>query len=300
MPDPSPEVESWKPDPDSVPVAGRLPDPRFNKDPLTESQRIGLKLQKRPGMSDDGLTASINARSRTASRTESPVPSALGSWPTPAPRATGVSRAFASIATDAQGSVFNLSEHARLVETIPVTSVTASTSNRVATATRRSIDRSKGTMETLSVQPPFRRPHTPGTSVASDVASSPTPAWAHSLEQCLGKSPPKPASTGRLQPAPVQEYTTKLPSVSTPPHLRKKVVPKCPQVGAPEDQKTGLDCLSNSATEPESIKAVQASKLPNRVFQKQGLQRDEFGSMQHSTIASYDERSKMVGVSLSS
>lgn len=33
---PTPEAENWQPDPDSIPVAGGLPDLRLNKDPLTK------------------------------------------------------------------------------------------------------------------------------------------------------------------------------------------------------------------------------------------------------------------------
>ncbi|KAJ4413307.1 hypothetical protein N0V91_000282 [Didymella pomorum] len=66
---PTSEVEVWQPDPDSLPVAGGLPDARFNKDPLTAQQKKALKRDKLLGLYLNGPRESTRASSPAASST---------------------------------------------------------------------------------------------------------------------------------------------------------------------------------------------------------------------------------------
>ncbi|KAJ4325995.1 hypothetical protein N0V94_000360 [Neodidymelliopsis sp. IMI 364377] len=217
FPEPSPEAETWQPDPDSIPVAGFLPDPRFNKDPLTETQRMTVKRDQRFGLATDSLSTSrISSPAINMSKTSTA--SGLGSWPAPTPRATGLPRAFVSVSDDSvQASIFTPSEATSPVEAVSATLKMAQTTANRETDTIRS---AKGTMETLPAQSSSRRLYTPVATVDSQpsgaLSNSSTPAWARSLAHLLEEPLSESSSTHSASP---KVEPTK--STSKPPHLRK-------------------------------------------------------------------------------
>ncbi|KAJ4384146.1 hypothetical protein N0V86_000991 [Didymella sp. IMI 355093] len=87
FPAPTPEAEEWKPDPNSMPVAGGLPDPRFNKDPLTQQQKKAFKRDKLLGLYLDGPSESttVVSTASSASRTSIPTNASEPSSKTPIP-----------------------------------------------------------------------------------------------------------------------------------------------------------------------------------------------------------------------
>lgn len=230
FPAPTPEAEEWQPDPDSVPVAGALPDPRFNKDPLTVQQKQALKRDKRLGLFLDGPSESTAVPSFTSSVSKTGTITGIGSWPVAAPRATGYPRA---LTPSVQHPLFSSSEPLKIAETAAAAPAKTPASTPKTATPSQPTNISKGTMETLPVRPLFQRPHTPPMSVASQASESPpkthTPAWARVLEHLLGDSPPRKAPLRKAPPqlAPLsQPPSAQAPapasSVSRPPHLRKQ------------------------------------------------------------------------------
>ena len=221
FPEPTPEAENWRPDPGSVPVTGNLPDPRFNKNLLTERQRMGLKRERRFGLAIDSVSEGTRASSPMAHTTGTSTTTNVGSWPAPALRSTGLPR---TLAPPTSHLILTPSEAPKVVETPLPTPAMACTSTPKTTTLAKFADSCKGTMETSPAQPPLQRPYTPAASVTSQRSESSdktsVPAWARSLAHLLGESPPKLTPLSRSLP--VQDQHATLPSMSTPPHLRKQ------------------------------------------------------------------------------
>lgn len=261
FPEPTPEAESWQPNPDSVPMTGGLPDPRFNRNPLTERQRMGLKRERLLGTSSDGLTPSTGTSSFEPSKKSANTSVSTGRWPMPVPRATGYSRASAPVANEAQNSIFARTSTKKPIEALPTTLQLAPKSSSTATIARKSTDSAKGTMEMLSAQPLICRPQTPSPIVSSQMFESPpkthTPLWARPLAHLLDESSSTPDPQSRtLMP---QDRSAKLPSASVPPHLRKKGLSLCPatvHIGVP-------------AVRQDPTKAVEVANLAGATGQKQ-------------------------------
>ncbi|KAF1366042.1 hypothetical protein EJ07DRAFT_150506 [Lizonia empirigonia] len=261
FPEPTPEAESWQPNPDSVPMTGGLPDPRFNRNPLTERQRMGLKRERLLGTSSDGLTPSTGTSPFVPSTKSANTSANTGSWPMPAPRAIRYSRASAPVANEAQVSIFARTSTKKPVEALPTTLEMAPKSSSTATIASKSTDSAKGTMETLSVQPLICRPHTPAPIVSSQIFESPpkthTPVWARPLAHLLDESSSTLDPQSRtLLP---QDRSATLPSTSVPPHLRKKGLSLCPatvHIGVP-------------AVRPDPTKAAGVAKPAGATGQKQ-------------------------------
>ncbi|KAF2625896.1 hypothetical protein BU25DRAFT_472689 [Macroventuria anomochaeta] len=259
FPKPTPESESWQPDPDSVPIAGGLPDPRFNKDPLTERQKMALKRNKRHGFATDDLNTSTCFSSPAAFISRINTPTGVGSWPAPAPRATGLSRVFAPPAV--QHPIFTTPETLKPAKEAVAAPTMAPLFDQVTTTARWFTNGSEGSTETLPVQPLFQRPHTPAASITSQQSESPTktpaPAWARSLAHLLGEPPPKLAPLS--QPLPALNQPATLPPASTPPHLRKQRL----------------------AAKTESTKATAVSKSTNVTGQETFTRQDDIGPVHY-------------------
>ncbi|KAF9698713.1 hypothetical protein EKO04_002922 [Ascochyta lentis] len=96
FPEPTPETDGWRPDPDSIPVAGKCPDPRLHKNALTERQKLAIKRERLLGVVKDDFATSVGVIPPTNSTYMATAPVGVGKWAVPAPRATGSSRAFAA------------------------------------------------------------------------------------------------------------------------------------------------------------------------------------------------------------
>lgn len=224
---PTPEAENWQPDPDSIPVAGGLPDLRLNKHPLTTQQKQALKRDKLLGLYCHGhnesntvtLTASSASRSSSSTR--------AGNWPAAVPRATGHP---GSLVPSIAHPLFSPCE-----ATVPAGAAIEAAEETSApvfksVTTSKPTGKLKGTMETLPLQPLFQRPQTPPTSTASEESESPaktpTPAWARKFEHLLRDSSSSEADTNSAPlnrehaSPPAQAAPVK--SSSRPPHLRKQ------------------------------------------------------------------------------
>ncbi|KAF1934373.1 uncharacterized protein M421DRAFT_502 [Didymella exigua CBS 183.55] len=179
---PTPGAEEWQPDPDSVPIAGGLPNPRFNKSPLTQQQKQALKRDKLLSLYLD----------RPSKNPHHPL--------------------------------FSPPDPVKPVDMASVAPVRSSAPTVRAATTSKPTNGNKGTMETLPAQPLFQRPHTPPTSVASQVSELPvrtsTPVWFRTIEHLLGDDSP-PRSTPLVQPVVAKAAALPAP-VSRPPHLCKQ------------------------------------------------------------------------------
>jgi hypothetical protein len=232
FPAPTPEAEEWKPDPDSVPVAGGLPDPRFNKDPLTQQQKKAFKRDKLLGLYLDGPSESTTVTSTASSVSRTSIATGVGSWPAAAPRAKGYPRA---LAPSVPHPLFSSPPSPPPESVAQAEAVTKDPAKTLATKLEVAMSSQhahgcKGTTETLPVQQLFQRPHSPPMSTDSQASESssktPIPAWARKFEHLLNESSPKElalqsAPLGRSPlPQPIQAAPVKF--VSTPPHLRKQ------------------------------------------------------------------------------
>ncbi|KAF3035445.1 hypothetical protein E8E12_005232 [Didymella heteroderae] len=208
FPAPIPEAESWQPDPDSILFAGRLPDARFNKDPLTAPQKKAFKRDKLLGLFFDGPSENPGVASTRSSVSRNSISTGVGGWPVVAPRATGYPRAPSPPrATEPPEN------------TPPPAFEEAAASKRA--------DNYKCTMETLPPQPLFPRLQTPPMSIASEAFESPTktttPVWARKLEHLLGEPSLKdsPLEAAPLARPPCAQAAPPATLASKPPHLRR-------------------------------------------------------------------------------
>lgn len=214
FPAPAPELDTWKPDPDSIPVAGNLPDPRFNKDPLVEQLRLARKRDKLLfGNAVDRYSEGPSTSSPQTTRTATPL--SIGRWPAPVPRAAAPpSSAFQSMPHETA-----VTADTHFMPPKPSLNATYRTGTNLKLA-----DGVEGTMEMLAVKPPFSKAPSPPTSVSLPVDESQDdndiPAWARPLENLLQVSSMRPSLPSQATPVPQQVVA--MPPASTPPHLRQR------------------------------------------------------------------------------
>jgi hypothetical protein len=168
FPPPPPEAENWQPDPNSIPKAGNLPDPRFNRDP--EQDRRSKSYRKEAKMYGQALSESASSPSTK----ESSLGRGLGQWPAPAARSTGFPRDFVQDVKPTSPSL----ESVTVLKSRKYPSISTKPTPRIDGPP-------KGTME-LMPAPNYRRPETP-VSRAPGKSASPTKSlssvWASQRRQ---------------------------------------------------------------------------------------------------------------------
>ncbi|KZM19655.1 uncharacterized protein EKO05_0004351 [Ascochyta rabiei] len=252
FPEPTPDSDRWQPDPDSIPVAGYRPDPRFNKDPLTEKQKLALMRGRRFGVANSCSATSSGVSSPTTSISTS---IGVGKWVVPAPRATGLPRAcIPTINDNLHSSITTQHEAPHSVKAVHPAP--------------------KGITEAPLAPAPFQCPLAPAKSASSQRSQLPTktatPEWARPLAHLLSESPPKPVSS--CQPLLVQVRSATTPSTSTPPHLRKQAKSSCwtaAQTSPSKHQPGSLNKTNLESAHPEPTKATPVNKPANSKNLKQ-------------------------------
>lgn len=207
FPPPPPEAENWQPDPNSIPKAGNLPDPRFNRDP--EQDRRSKSYRKEAKMYGQALSESASSPSTK----ESSLGRGLGQWPAPAARSTGFPRDFVQDVKPTSPSL----ESVTVLKSRKYPSISTKPTPRIDGPP-------KGTME-LMPAPNYRRPETP-VSRAPGKSASPTKSlssvWA-SLEKAIAEDERKlDVSVVTATGSKISSRPESVRKKSIPPHLRSK------------------------------------------------------------------------------
>ncbi|KAI4653649.1 hypothetical protein J4E93_001416 [Alternaria ventricosa] len=235
FPPPPPEAETWEPDADSIARPGRLPDPRFNRDP--EHNRRSKSFRREAKMlATNQLSASSSPPNGSS------LGRGIGQWPAPAARSTSLPRDVIQSAGPASPPADAVKEQVqtsrpRLAATKPVARVTGPP---------------KGTMESMFV-PYTRRPEIPAISKASTNSVSPTksqpPDWAAAIEKAIqegARQDTLTASTKSPRPESIRKK-------SIPPHLRTKT----DDLVQAHKQLSSLDLNPNAKVFEAPVKVVQ-------------------------------------------
>ncbi|RYN39655.1 hypothetical protein AA0112_g3618 [Alternaria arborescens] len=204
FPPPPPEAGDWQPDPDSIPKAGNIPDPRFNRDP--EQDRRSKSYRKEAKMYGQALSEIPLSPSTKGSS----LGRGLGQWPTPAARSTGYPRDFMQDVKPTSPSL----------ESITVLETSRKHPPISAEPTTRVAGPPKGTME-LMPAPNYRRPEilVSSTGKSASPTKSLSSGWKAPIEKAI-------AEDERKLDVSVDTTTTSRPGsvhkISIPPHLRNK------------------------------------------------------------------------------
>lgn len=206
---PTPESEEWQPDPDSIPVCGGQPDPRFTKSPLTDNQRSILKREERLGIAVIGPTAGSRAIPTPAHTATAPITrSGIGAWPAQIPRKFVSTQTVASASTS--DSIVTSSDAHDEIETLPSPqSMTAHLPEYTLTFRAAQVEKepsSVGTLEMLTLQKPFQRSSVPSASLRTQESLCKEP---RSKSQSI---PPHLRKNG----SPIKRMTTSTSPVSQP------------------------------------------------------------------------------------
>lgn len=198
-------MSSWQSDPDSIPVAGGLPDSRFNKKPPKARQKQAVTREKLFGRAVHQLRDNTNDASVKPYATGTIASAGVERSLPPEPRAA-----------TPQVVTWHVVPY-EAPETIPSKpALEIDPSPNINESVR-------GKTRTFSTQHHLARPPTPlASSFSEETGSSdniPVPAWAHTLEHLSKDSFTNHALTTR--PDLMQNQPTFPLCVSTAPHLRK-------------------------------------------------------------------------------
>ncbi|KAI4670478.1 uncharacterized protein J4E79_000760 [Alternaria viburni] len=204
FPAPPPEAETWQPDADSIARPGRLPDPRFNRDPEHDRRSKSFRREAK-------MLATTQLGASSSSVNGSSLGRGIGQWPAPAARSTGFPRDVIQSASPASPPANAVKEH---VQTSRPKLSAIKPATRVAGPP-------KGTMESMFVSH-SRRPENPVKPKASTSSASPTqsqpPDWAVAIEKAMQEGAGQDTLTASTK-SPRPESIRKK---SIPPHLRTK------------------------------------------------------------------------------
>lgn len=207
---PPPELATWKPDADAVPVAGSRPDPRFNTNLFSEQLK---QVQKRQKLSFGRAVDSCDKEPPTRS---TPNPIGVNRWTKPVPHIT-----LPSSASSAASNFAPCASPAPTEVSLVPFKESQSSASEISSSSEWA-GRAQVTMDSLSVQHPSHRPPIPPGCVSSPVDKShhnTVAPWARSLEHLL--QDPSPRSSLPSRAAPAQRQSAVLPMSSIPPHLRR-------------------------------------------------------------------------------
>jgi hypothetical protein len=214
FPEPPPEAENWKPDPDSVPTPGLFHDRRLRRDPVEDRRLAAKKKQMRMLCSpSESVTSSNNALTSPSSLVNGTATAGLGlgGWPAPVLRASGCPRDLVQKPTPAP-STSSLDADFDTAKP-PYENISPRPKSQTTCPTAAT----KGTMEDLRIVPSaYVRAQSPIAVMKAVESASPTmtelPSWAAPLEKALREE-----SKAKTEPI-------KKPTVSVPAHLRKTSV----------------------------------------------------------------------------
>ncbi|KAI4911930.1 hypothetical protein J4E90_006748 [Alternaria incomplexa] len=224
-----------QPDADSIARPGRLPDPRFNRDPEHDRRSKSFRREAK-------MLATTQLGASSSSVNGSSLGRGIGQWPAPAARSTGFPRDVIQSASPASPPANAVKEH---VQTSRPKLSAIKPGTRVAGPL-------KGTMESMFV-PHSRRPENPVKPKASTSSASPTqsqpPDWAVAIEKAMQEGAGQDTLTASTK-SPRPESIRKK---SIPPHLRTKT----DDLVQAHKQLSSLDLNPNAKVFEAPVKVVE-------------------------------------------